>query len=372
MYEESVANAVPSIWASMNSWFTPAVLFVLLNVMIGTIAFTSTLANQKQHHNHQQQQGSQNDNPHQHQHHHHHQPNSLARSPSVLQRLKSINFQNYRFPQPSFVSASHFKTTPDSETHFNYEQTHQSPSLESHSQYIFEQPSHEKEAIFGQQVQEAQTQYYFDQIQVPKPLETETHFVFQQTHEENVQENGIGFDSEPAPEELPVEEDEPVDELQSLDEVYSKLTDRHVQRSNSDTKPVAGEIPARLPTKMKKSASMKSAFKHFEAEDIVEARRPATVKERASKASNVEDEEGVDAKADDFINKFKQQLKLQRIDSIMRYKEMINRGSERQQMVTPIKHNHLGVGSVSAQKWDLENEAILSCNERNRWWLAKT
>ncbi|KAL2940367.1 Solute carrier family 43 member 3, partial [Bienertia sinuspersici] len=37
------------------------------------------------------------------------------------------------------------------------------------------------------------------------------------------------------------------------------------------------------------------------------------------------EDEGVDAKADDFINRFKKQLRLQRIDSIVRYKEMISR-----------------------------------------------
>ncbi|KAL3532625.1 hypothetical protein ACH5RR_006146 [Cinchona calisaya] len=34
---------------------------------------------------------------------------------------------------------------------------------------------------------------------------------------------------------------------------------------------------------------------------------------------------GVDEKADDFINRFRQQLKLQRLNSILRYKEMLNR-----------------------------------------------
>ncbi|CAJ1975805.1 unnamed protein product [Sphenostylis stenocarpa] len=37
------------------------------------------------------------------------------------------------------------------------------------------------------------------------------------------------------------------------------------------------------------------------------------------------EEEGVDAKADDFINKFRQQLRLQRLDSILRYRNMLQR-----------------------------------------------
>lgn len=97
-----------------------------------------------------------------------------------------------------------------------------------------------------------------------------------------------------------------------MDEVYSQLTGTHFNRTQSDTKPASGEIPAKLPAKMKKSASLKSAFGHFEEVEIVEARRPATVRERGTTAAD----EGVDAKADDFINRFKQQLKLQRLDSI--------------------------------------------------------
>lgn len=77
---------------------------------------------------------------------------------------------------------------------------------------------------------------------------------------------------------------------------------------------------------MKKSASMKSAFKHFEPKvDDAEPRRPATMRERPT----AEVDHEVDAKADDFINRFKQQLKLQRLDSILRYKEMIGRGAGR-------------------------------------------
>lgn len=36
-----------------------------------------------------------------------------------------------------------------------------------------------------------------------------------------------------------------------------------------------------------------------------------------------DEEEEVDVRADDFINKFKQQLKLQRLESLLRYRDMI-------------------------------------------------
>ena len=96
---------------------------------------------------------------------------------------------------------------------------------------------------------------------------------------------------------------------QTIDEIYSQLQlhDHHVTRTSSDTMPASGEVPAKLPKKMKKSANTKSPFSHFAVEDIVESRRPATVKEKKTKV-NHEDDEEVDAKADDFINRFKQQL----------------------------------------------------------------
>ncbi|MED6159531.1 hypothetical protein PIB30_043103 [Stylosanthes scabra] len=78
-------------------------------------------------------------------------------------------------------------------------------------------------------------------------------------------------------------------EEKSLDEVYSQIILegqlRHFRRSRSDT-----ELPVKVGGKMKKSAL---------SDNLV---------------SGADD--GVDAKADDFINKFKKQLKLQRLDSI--------------------------------------------------------
>lgn len=52
-----------------------------------------------------------------------------------------------------------------------------------------------------------------------------------------------------------------------------------------------------------------------------EARKPAPAPEEPA-------EQGVDARADDFINSFRQQLKLQRLNSLLNYKEMLNRGSK--------------------------------------------
>ncbi|KAK1602172.1 hypothetical protein QYE76_059167 [Lolium multiflorum] len=114
----------------------------------------------------------------------------------------------------------------------------------------------------------------------------------------------------------------------------------HIERSMSEAA-AEPELP-RLPARLRKSASDKSAFAHFVAEEDVEAvesRRPATTRDRPRRplvvaepeepVSEEEPEEAageVDARADDFINKFHHQLKLQRIDSFMRYRDTLRRG----------------------------------------------
>ncbi|KAJ4957319.1 hypothetical protein NE237_014102 [Protea cynaroides] len=192
MLEESL----PLIWAFVYYWFTPTVFFALLNLMIGTIAISS--------------------------------------APSILERIKSINFYSYRSEEV---------------THFPLLQPHQEDNLDHLPQdHEFEEPDN----------------------------------------------------------------------------------DYHLTRKKSDMKPASGEMPVKLPKKMRKSASSKSAFGHFKEEEIVDLRRPSTVKEGKSGASELQhfgEDDEVDAKADHFINKFKQHLKLQRLDLILRYKEMLGRGA---------------------------------------------
>ncbi|CAK7352616.1 unnamed protein product [Dovyalis caffra] len=96
--------------------------------------------------------------------------------------------------------------------------------------------------------------------------------------------------------------------------------DHHVKRSKSEHM----EAATKRPQIMKKSASEKGVTLELAGEverEKVERRRPATT--RTSEKTVLIGDEGVDAKADDFISRFKQQLKLQRLDSLLRYKEML-------------------------------------------------
>ncbi|GKD07232.1 pathogen-associated molecular patterns-induced protein A70, partial [Tanacetum coccineum] len=115
------------------------------------------------------------------------------------------------------------------------------------------------------------------------------------------------LDSEPAHEEI-LGDNGVEDEFESMDDVYSKLVDSKKSK------------------KMKKSKSLKVGFKDDFDDDVaaLEARRPETV--RVKKVMMVDDDDDdddddgveVDSRADDFINKFKNDLKLQRIESIMK------------------------------------------------------
>jgi hypothetical protein len=321
MFEQSV-DSVLSIWASMNSWFTSTVFFVLLNVMIGTIAITSSRGNKK-HSNREQEAQEHPERP------------QLARSPSMLQRFKSINFYSYR----SQETTTTFDQSSESKTHYTFNQT-----LEQD-----QQPQLTRSPSMLRMLKSINPYNYRSQEPNPsnspttilqKALESDTHYTFQQpqeNEEEEEEEDELAPDQdEEAEDELALalalsqapDQDEEADqyEEQSMDEIYGSLRGPHVSRTHSDTKPASGEMPEKLPRKMKKSASAKSAFAHFEEDDIVETRRPATVKEGKVGVTEVDDE--VDAKADDFIHRFKQQLKLQRMDSILRDRDLINGRSE--------------------------------------------
>ncbi|CAI0387290.1 unnamed protein product [Linum tenue] len=108
--------------------------------------------------------------------------------------------------------------------------------------------------------------------------------------------------------------------------------DHLVKRSGSAAAGGGGRRAAA--TKMTKSASEKctaevvAAVAVEEEKEEEERRRPATV--RLQKAVSIGDDHGVDSKADDFINRFKQQLKLQRLDSLLRNRELL-RAQQQQQ-----------------------------------------
>jgi len=250
-------EAIPALWSAVHGFFTPAVLFVVLNIVIGTIAVTSKVAapaaGAAEEDGAAAGAGAGGG-----------QYRKLSRVPSMaFGRLRSFNLSRFAAPalEPAVAGA----------VDLGYEQA---PA-----------PAVEKEEPVVQRVVEP----------------------------------------EPEPEEEPEREHE----------------DAHVERSRSEAAAQA-ELP-RLPARLLKSASDRSAFAHLEADEVeetvraVEARRPATTREGARRAPAAEpepeeeaEEAGaggeVDALADAFINRFHHQLKLQRIESFIRHRETVRRG----------------------------------------------
>ncbi|KAK7329033.1 hypothetical protein VNO77_23178 [Canavalia gladiata] len=194
-----------SVYAVMSSWFTPSCLFILINLVIGTIAITSRFANNATKKQHQ-----------------------LERSSSLLDRVMSFNLRYYK----------HELTTPPSHCALDPVQSH------------------------------------------------------------DVDSNRL----------------DRVSSLSLLDRVRSFNLglckgEKEVAPSSDLDDPTREEKLTRPPSLLERLKSVTLC-------------RSESVNESEPES---EAEEGVDAKADDFINRFRQQLKLQRLDSILRYRDMLKR-----------------------------------------------
>ncbi|XP_066372074.1 pathogen-associated molecular patterns-induced protein A70-like [Miscanthus floridulus] len=261
-------ETIPAMLSAVHGWFTPAVLFVVLNIVIGTIAVTSKAAAASATGGDEEGVAAAAGAGWETQH------RRLARVPSIaFERLRSFNG---RFaaaaPEPAEAGVV--------DLDLGYKQHSAAAATEKEGPVVVVEPEHE-----------------------------------------------------PEPEHA-----------------------AHMERSRSEAAAAAeAELP-RLPARLHKSASDKSAFAHFGAEEVeetvraVEARRPATTREtsrgrrrfpvaepepasefESESDSSSSEEEGisggeVDARADDFINRFRHQLKLQRIDSFIRHRETVRRG----------------------------------------------
>ncbi|KAL9230386.1 hypothetical protein vseg_005747 [Gypsophila vaccaria] len=315
MFDDAI-TLTSFLWSSITTWFTPTFLFLFLNLMIGTIFITSS--------------SSFNSSPKPHQpdstvdHLPHQPPSPLTRAPSLLHRLKSINFASYT----AYTSAA----APQ-------QAQQQQQQNGSYTSYTAAAPQQTQQQQQQQNLPSASNPFHESspQLRLSKkvPARAKTRRASAElklsrvsaqltTHTQNVMapviEEDITFDEEGP----------------TLDEIYSRIKGtaphHHHNRQNSDTVPANGEITMKLPAKMKKSASDKSAFNHFEADLSTgnpDSLTASDIEEiTAAMAATAGGGTEVDAMADDFINRFKKELQLQRIESIVRYKDMITRGSE--------------------------------------------
>ncbi|KAI3503284.1 hypothetical protein L1887_31724 [Cichorium endivia] len=75
MLRGGASMAIASMWSSIATWSTPTVLFCLLNLVIATIYIASNFKS--------------------HNHHPHNSQYQLARPPSFLERVKSVNLSSF-------------------------------------------------------------------------------------------------------------------------------------------------------------------------------------------------------------------------------------------------------------------------------------
>lgn len=315
-------------WAAfMASWFTPTSLFLLLNLVVATIVIISRFSASRNH------------------------TVQLAQAPSLIDSVKSVNFSLYKFPPPDSRTHLFPPSEAESTDPVNPPPLVRAPSLLDRVKSInflnYKFHEYNPEDHFTQSAEPQSTSPLDPPLIAPAPSLLDRvksinflHYKFPQYNPETdfiqlsqrevdpprlcrapsllERVKSINFSSfhrseRPETEKKFLPETEP--NKQCTDPGTGKETEQNPRRRKS-----RGET-----AKMNKSASEKSRLgRSSEEEDaeMVERRRPTTA--RVDKTSSFgEDDHGVDAKADDFINRFKQQLKLQRLDSILRYKEML-------------------------------------------------
>lgn len=247
--------ATTSFLSFMISWFTPtSLLFLLLNLVIGTIVLSSRFGNHK---NHQQQHQDRFTSYSSHQ---------LVRAPSLLDRVRSFNFSHYKFEHPN----------PEPEALWSAEPEHMAPEHVN-------------------PVGLTRTPSLLDRL---KSMDFST----------------LLRSEKPDPETRHLDPNESQHETH----VPNPRLDNLVHRSKLES---GGGAPVHHHEQIRKTVSEKSPLRGVDGNhDVGDDRRRKVVRLRSFGG-----DEGVDAKADDFINKFKQQLRLQRLDSLLRYKEMLRR-----------------------------------------------
>ncbi|XP_010448321.1 PREDICTED: uncharacterized protein LOC104730798 [Camelina sativa] len=276
---------------SLTSWLTPTTLFLLLNFTIGTIFIANRFSSS----------GSRKHNPHQDGFRSGYDQGQarFGRPPSLIDRVKSINFSLYN---------SH---SSESEIHYSGSDHNPNPPpsllqrVRSFNMPSFKFPQHNSEgdyAAYDLMTRTEEINRVDDPIdKIPENDVTTEPRVGAPSLLQRVKSIKLPslYRSEPDP--IP-EETKPT------------------RTKSESSKPVTKKKKKATAKKMTKSASERYTGREEETGDTVEKRRPETM--RAERPTPMVDE-GVDDKASNFINKFKQQLKLQRLDSFLRYREML-------------------------------------------------
>ncbi|CAL4947832.1 unnamed protein product [Urochloa decumbens] len=227
-------------WSSLvRGYFSPATLFLLLNMVIGTIALTSR--SRRRHHNHLD------DHQHccadQNQYVPPPPPAPLARTSSVMERLRSLGL--YRFRSGDF---------PPEYNHHLSAGTDDEITSGGHEAQVAQYARSRSEPA----------------ARPPPPARKATNKEFE----------------------------------------FEAVVSRAAKKKPTVEVRKLERAPAQAQTQVRRAP-----------------RAPAQREQLVGRAEEVDAAAvSVDARADDFINRFRQQLQLQRLNSLLNYKEMLNRG----------------------------------------------
>lgn len=276
---------------SLTSWLTPTTLFLLLNFTIGTIFIINRFSSSSRKHNpHQEVFGSGHDQT----------QARFGRPPSLIDRVKSINFNLYNSP------------SPESEIHFSGSDPNQNPPpsllqrVKSINMPYFKFPQHNSEGDYA--AYELMT----------RPDENRVDPINKIPEDDVTTEPRFG-----APSLLQRVKSIKLPSFYRSEPDPSPEEPTPTRTKSESSKPVTKKKKKATPKKMTKSASERYTGREEETVEAVEKRRPETMRVERTTSIGEGGEEGVDDKASNFINKFKQQLKLQRLDSFLRYREML-------------------------------------------------
>ncbi|KAD5317414.1 hypothetical protein R6Q59_032754 [Mikania micrantha] len=249
-----------AMWESLAAWFTPPVLFCVANFIIATIF----IASNKHHHHHL---------------HDHEDSNSLTRTKlmnttteSQPSQSKPVNYSSSNRLAQSIHSSSDYVSSPGLSEPVGYPVSR--PALFERLKSIKFYDDYIKNAcpVGSDQVSSTPGEL----IRAPSFLERVKSFKI-----------ASALKSEPA---------------SAQTESLNPDPSHHVIRSKSEKTPVK-----KLFVEMKKSHSEKRIMANKE-QDV---------------DFDFDIDQGVDAKAENFISRFKQQLKLQRLESLVRYKQHV-------------------------------------------------
>lgn len=317
---------IASMWASMAAWCTPTVLFCIMNIIIGTI-FIASKSNKTKHHEH-------------HHDHDHAQWNSfspIARVSSFLERAKTVNLSSYTTTITTAAESQHqYSSQPKTPKYSSSSRLAQSihfpPSNETRTP-LRSSVSSPPDFSNGDEMSQSESERHqrSQPVRVPSLLERVKSVNLSVYNDNTFQTESEQICNSPG---QLVRGPSLIDRIKSFKissafkpgtlstQLVNFVTEpahnpeHHVIKS----KPVKTSATTKPPVEMKKSRS-EMRIDSDEEEDV-DVRRPATARAR----QNADDDE-FNLKADDFISRFKQQLKLQRVESLVRFRDMLNRGT---------------------------------------------